>query len=1320
MSRRLWLILLPLAVSFVIVAGIYIWLKPKAREFVKTQIVQVVNERTPLELSLGDFNWSFFWWPRVYLEDVRLSGKPGEEQIPTVTIKQASASLDLLSLFAGQISLAHIEIEDPSVQLDLDPLMTSTGPAKPLPLDGLFQLLDQIPISRLTVKNLSADLVSKKKLEMDIQVRHADIQMASGKNRLKVLLLAPDSTVIHNNVRFPAIVETELQLTPQQLDIVGLKLNAFNSILTANGVVTNASRIHLNPQGKATFTLHSDLSRVQTALSGFGKMPELSGLVQSSGSLQIDRAQTISGDISLVTKQIKIDHFDVGDLQTSATLTKNKIHAEKFQITNEAGFIDLSDVVFDLGHFSSEAPATVKARIHSDMIDLNELLIRLGVGDIPLEAFLNADLNCEGPVYPGTKIQCSGQAGGEQFEVRSGDSLKNKIAGLEKFGVDGSVTITDHAISYDANLEIGQTKGKSTGEIGYKTGFSINYNSPSLYLSDLSYLAGLKLEGSGQISGSTKGDSDSAVFDIKLKGKDLHFEDFYLGDAEGLISYKRGHLFFSDLKGRLNNSEYFAELDVNLLKSTLEADGQMPALEVNDLLLAFNRLFKMPVSISGNGFTQVHAEGPFDLSKLSYSVIAGLNKGQVAGEYYDRIDLQLQSKDGEVRLTDSQVIKEQTKAIISGEAHPNGQINVAIEAKDFPIENSQNLTRFSQNLFGTMDIMARVNGHVRDPQVQVITDIKTLNIDEQSFPPSTLGFKINRSSLEGTASLLGSRLIADFKIPLNETGEFDLGILAQNWNYTTLFAFLGSGSILKEYSANLTGNLKLHSDSGIRHATGSGTIDRLALGRGSLHLENPLPMELNMKNGEITLENFELKGDNSVVALRGQNFTLDQMGVDVDARFDMRLLQVFLPFLEDLGGTLKAQMNVSGKILEPQVSGQASIANGYVRAKGFPHAFEQVQASAQFSQQQLIIKELKGNLGGGYFQADGSLRFNGFGDVPLDLRARIYQSTFNIPDGFRTTGDAEVSISGDWFPYLLSGSYRVTQGHISKEFQDTSGATVLQQSAYLPKFARESSFEPVTLDLDVILERNVQIRNSLMDGPISGAVTVRGTPTSPVILGKITADKSAKLLIRERIFDVNTLNVEFNNPSELNPILYISAQTRLEEYDISMLVQGPAKDPQIRFSSVPPLPDQDIISLLALGMTSATIDRRIEASKSSEDQTGKAAAGTLAATALSSFTQKNLGFAVEYSSQYDDTKNVNVQKITISKKLSEKVKASASQLQGSRSGYEAKIQYQFNPNFSAIGSWESGDVDRNTLVTDDVKPTESILGVDLDYKKEFR
>lgn len=1320
MSRRVWLILLPLAVSFALVAGLYFWVKPKARVFVKEQIVRVINEKTPMQVELRDFNWSLFWWPRVYLQDVKLSGKTENAEIPTVEVKELSASLDLLSLFTGQISLAHIEIDQPKITMDLDPLTESQGPAKPLPLADVFQILDRIPISRLTINNLDADLFFKKKFPLAFQIHNADLQIASAKNQLKVLLRAPESVIVHEDAKFPAILETELTLTPQQLDVIGAKINAFNSVLTAEGVVTDAPRMHMSPQGQVTFNLHSDLSRAQTALAVLGKIPELSGTIQTSGTIQIDRSQTISGEVALVTKQIKIAHFDVGDLQTNATLKQNRIHAPRLQITNEAGFIDLENVIFNLGRFSSESPATVQANIRSDMVDLNELLIRLGVGDIPLEAFLHADLKCGGPVYPGTKIECQGKAGGEQFEIRSGNSLKSKIAGIESFGVNGSVTITDQMIAYDAGLQIGKTKGKSTGEIRYKNGFQISYSSPELFLSDLSYLAGLKLEGSGQISGGTKGNSHAAIFDIKLKGKNIVFEDFRLGDAEALIEYKKGHLLFSDVKGKLNKTEYFAELDVNLSNSTLIADGQIPALEINDILSVFERRFQMPVSISGNGFGQVHVEGPFDLSRLTYSLVAGLDKGEIAGEYYDHIDLQLQSKEGEVRITNSQVIKEQTRAVITGEAHPSGQVNVAIEAKNFPIENSQNLTRFSQNLFGTMDIMARVNGHVLNPLVQVIADIKTLNIDEQSFPPSTIGFKMNRARLEGTASLLGSRLISDFKIPFDDNGEFELGVVAQNWNYTTLFAFLGSGPLLKEYSANLTGNLKLHSDSGIKRATGSGTIDRLTLSRGNLSLENPQPMELNMKNGEITLSNFEVRGDNSFIAFRGKDFTLDNLGLGVDARFDMRILQVFLPFLEDLGGTLKAQMDVTGSFLEPQVAGQASINNGYVRAKGFPHAFEQVNSVAQFSQQQLIIKELKGNLGGGYFLGDGSIRFNGVGDIPLDLRARVFQSTFNVPEGFRTTGDAEISITGDWFPYLLAGTYRVTQGHISKEFQDTSGSTVLQQSAYLPKFARESTFEPITLDLDVILERNVQIKNSLMDGFISGAVTVRGTPTSPIVLGKISADKSAKLMIRERVFDVNTLNVDFNNPTELNPILYISAQTRLEEYDISMLVQGPAKSPQIRFSSVPPLPDQDIISLLALGMTSATIDRRIEASRSTEDQTGKAAAGTLAATALSSFTQRNLGFAVEYSSQYDDTKNVNVQKITISKKLSDKVKASASQLQGSRSGYEAKIQYQFNPNFSAIGSWESGDADRNTLVTDDVKPTESILGIDLDFKKEFR
>jgi translocation and assembly module TamB len=94
---------------------------------------------------------------------------------------------------------------------------------------------------------------------------------------------------------------------------------------------------------------------------------------------------------------------------------------------------------------------------------------------------------------------------------------------------------------------------------------------------------------------------------------------------------------------------------------------------------------------------------------------------------------------------------------------------------------------------------------------------------------------------------------------------------------------------------------------------------------------------------------------------------------------------------------------------------------------------------------------------------------------------------------------------------------------------------------------------------------------------------------------------------------------------------------------------------------------------------------------------------------------------LQISNQYDDTKGAAVQKITISRKINEKVNASASRMQGKQTSTEVKLQYKINNNVSAIGSYETRSSEEDTSTSgQDQGKSQSIFGLDLEYKRDFK
>jgi translocation and assembly module TamB len=96
------------------------------------------------------------------------------------------------------------------------------------------------------------------------------------------------------------------------------------------------------------------------------------------------------------------------------------------------------------------------------------------------------------------------------------------------------------------------------------------------------------------------------------------------------------------------------------------------------------------------------------------------------------------------------------------------------------------------------------------------------------------------------------------------------------------------------------------------------------------------------------------------------------------------------------------------------------------------------------------------------------------------------------------------------------------------------------------------------------------------------------------------------------------------------------------------------------------------------------------------------------------------GFNLSVTSQYDSTRNISVPKITLSRKMTDKVKLSGSRQVGDVTGYDVKLEYLLNPNWTAVGSFENKSLYDNNTLQNTPQESESIFGLDLEFKREFK
>jgi translocation and assembly module TamB len=360
-------------------------------------------------------------------------------------------------------------------------------------------------------------------------------------------------------------------------------------------------------------------------------------------------------------------------------------------------------------------------------------------------------------------------------------------------------------------------------------------------------------------------------------------------------------------------------------------------------------------------------------------------------------------------------------------------------------------------------------------------------------------------------------------------------------------------------------------------------------------------------------------------------------------------------------------------------------------------------------------------MAGGVATADGNITLKEFHDIPTSIRVNLENVSLNVPDKVRTTGSADLILSGKWFPFLMSGTYRVSNGIFEREFtEETGNGSTSRQSVYLPKILRQSAFEPLIFDIQILFERSFLVKNSMVEGAMQGNLQVKGSLSNPILLGRLQADKSTKLTFKDKVFNVQNGTIQFNSLDEINPELYVSATSRISDYDINLLAQGPAKNLRdIRLTSVPPLSEQDIVSLLALGVTSTRMDQAV-GSREQAAQTGYELGFAIFSQTVNKQFQDRLGLNVQFTSSFDSTRNISVPKMTVSRKISNKVNASLSRSLGSEQSNEMKLQYLINQNVSAIGSYQdTSNPSSQGLATGEASRL-NIFGLDLEFKKEFK
>ena len=1279
------------------------------------------QKNSPVHFQANSVNMEYFP-PKIIIEKIKLT--PNNELSKTlspVLLNELAIEFNLFDLFFGQLQVGSIVLDQIKISLNIDPLLESKEPPSKLPIEMILEWASKTPLRQLVLKKIDFDFTSNKlKSRGSIKDTSIVVQNQSSKLIFDIALMKNSFSVQEKSFSDFAF-ETKIVLDKKSARILHASLRHGDLELQTNGLIEDVENVLIHPQFNLHTQIQTQLPIVKSVLEEVlhvGKIPALAGEIDLAADIVMGKSQNPEAHFNLKTHQVQIADFEVGDADVIGKIDHKSVQVKRFVLNHTSGSALLNDLSIQIS-----PPYRLESQVNVQSLDLQKLFVGIHLKEIPVWLQTKGKFNCNGQ-FQNFKIECVGGAELSDFSVKTNmKQTTHPIVQLKQAEAQGAVTITNENVDYSAQIKIGNENGKSSGQIRFAEGFKITFQTPQLSFQQVGKLAGMEFAGATSVEGWVEGNASTATFEMDLRAQNFEIEKHFLGITQGHLRYFKGNLQFENLTTSLPKSEIQGNLNVDLLQDKLKGQFTSEKLELSDIALIFNKIYSFPLSVAGSGKAEIQFDGPFAFWKLNTKVISQFQKGTIHGDRFDTAFFDVNSENGNYKIQRFSVNKQASKIEARGGISAEKDMDIHFNIKNFRLEESQFINSIRQNLAGNLIASADLTGNFEHPLFKTKGTLSEVTVDEQDIANSFFDLTFSSKSFEGNASLFGNKIQTEFRWPFSaHSGPLVFKAQANNWSFTSILGLIGAAHLQSQYESQITGTVDLKSDSGdYTRLSGKIEASETSLRRGSLWLKSTQPISISAREGIFDIQSFNLSGPNNMLQIKGDNFSLNNMDISVQAQTDLRLLHMLTPFLDDIGGPFQLTSTMKGPWYKPSLLGNANIKNGFFKLKGFPHSLEKVSTQIIFSHSKVLIQDLQGQMASGNIKGEGTVQINQIGDIPTQIRIKGDGLHLQVPEKVKTSGDAELVFSGHWFPFILSGTYTVKQGLVEMEFDSASGMGTVKQSSYLPKILKKANFDPVILDLQLRIDKNCLVKNSQMDGSVIGNLHVKGPPQNPGLLGKLQTDKGSKIIFKDKTFDLTSGSVQFTTADEINPEVYIAAQSRVSDYDINVLIQGPAKTPNIRMSSTPPLPEQDIISLLALGVTSAKLDQSIQ-SKDQANQLGYEALGIgLSKTGIKKGIESTTGLNFQISSNYDTTKNISVPKMVLNKKITKKLNASYSRTLGTeQSSSEMKLQYEINNSVSAVGSYEEREGTDSSTSRTTSAAKKSIFGLDLEFKREFK
>ncbi len=693
---------------------------------------------------------------------------------------------------------------------------------------------------------------------------------------------------------------------------------------------------------------------------------------------------------------------------------------------------------------------------------------------------------------------------------------------------------------------------------------------------------------SPHLAGNLK--ATEVAIDMPVAGKSVQASSVHFDSVEATGSYAPTHIEIAH--ALLLRGDTHVSLSGSLSAPTSESPAQFHGFDENSNVHAHVEAAKVSVAdiqpflseelpLSGTIDTQFEADGP--LHSLGGSGWAQLTDGVLYGEPIAHLRAQGTVDDSQIKLS-SIALGEAAGNITATGSYDLRSKHFSVNANGAGLDVAKIgwLQKKGWSAAGRLVFDLRGSGTFDDPELQGNATLSGLALGGEPV-----------GALQLTAHTTNHALAYDMTTRLDATELTLHGQTALKPDYETQarleFSQFNIDSILKlAHISGLSGQSALAGtitvEGPLAHPEqlrGEARLQELEATVAGVRLKSEGGIHATLANDRIQMDPLHVTGENTDLHAQGSLILNGTQRLDLAASgsVNLKLAETLDPDIT-ASGISTFRVEAHGPLKNPGLQGSVDFQNGSLSFEDLPNGLSQLHGSLEFNRDRLEVKSLTAMSGGGPLTVGGYLAYQH--GIFADLSVTGKGVRIRYPQGISSLADATLHLQGSQNNLFLSGDALITRFTVSPDLD--FAALAAQANAATSITPPDAPSNHIRLDVRIHSSPQLNFQNAFAKLAGDVDLRLRGTLATPALQGSISVTEGNAIIAGTR-YELQRGDISFTNPVRIEPLIDLSATARVEDYDITLSLHGTPDKMSVTYRSDPPLPESDVVALLALGRT---------------------------------------------------------------------------------------------------------------------------------------